>query len=306
MTLALGLALAGAGRRALAGNESAVWVLLSDHSPTYTEAANALQADWRQATRGKDLLVLGSSELPGGAPPAALVTLGSAALRTAAERVEANPDWARVPVLSALIPREGFAAIWKHPSNWVSAAYLDQPFERYLDLIRRALPRAIRVGVLLGPQSLGMRAALVKAASDRGLLLVTGTVMRPDAMYASLRAVLAESEVLLVLPDSTVADPSGVQNMLITAYRQRVPVVTYSPALVKAGATLGLYASPAQVGKQVAGMLKAPIQSNNWPAPRWAEGYTVTINAQVARSLGLDLPEASELSEAMHRQDGGK
>lgn len=306
MTLAIGLALAGAGRRALAGNESLVWLLLSDHSPTYLEAANALQADWRQATRGKDLLLLGPSELPAGPPPAALITLGSAALRVAGERIEANPDWARVPVLSALIPREGFNAIWKHPSAWVSAAYLDQPFERYLDLIRRALPRASKVGVLLGPQSVGMRAALVKAASDRGLLLVTGTVMRPDTMYASLRAVLAESEVLLVLPDSTVAAPSGVQNMLITAYRQRVPVVTYSPALVKAGATLGLYASPAQVGRQVANMLKAPIQTSNWPAPRTADGYTVAVNEQVARSLGLDVPEVSALTEALQRLESSK
>lgn len=283
-----------------------MWVLLSDTSATYTDAASALQADWRQATRGKDLVILGSRELPAGPPPGALVTLGSAALRIAVERTESQADWAHTPLLAALLPREGFHNLVKHPSNWVSAAYLDQPIERYFELIRRALPRAVRVGVLLGPQSVGMRAALVKAASDRGLLLVTGTVTRPDAMYASLRAVLAESEVLLVLPDSTVAAPSGVQNMLITAYRQRVPVVTYSPALVKAGATLGLYASPAQVGRQVASMLKAPIQSNNWPAPRNADAFTVAVNEQVASSLGLDVPEVSALTEALQRLESGK
>lgn len=305
MTLALALAGLGGRAFALAGNEP-VWVLLSDTSTTYTDAASALQADWRQATRGKDLVILGTRDLPSGPPPAALVTLGSAALRIAMERAETHADWSHTPLLAALLPREGFNNLYKHPPAWVSAAYLDQPIERYFELIRRALPRAIKVGVLLGPQSMGMRAALVKAASERGLLLVTGTVMRPETMYASLRAVLAESEVLLVLPDSTVADPSGVQNMLITAYRQRVPVATYSPALVKAGATLGLYASPAQVGRQVASMLKAPIQASNWPAPRAADGFTVAVNEQVARSLGLDVPEVTALTEALQRLESSK
>jgi hypothetical protein len=62
--------------------------------------------------------------------------------------------------------------------------------------------------------------------------------------------------------------------MLITAYRQRVPVVSYSPALVKAGAALGLYASPTQAGRQVVAMLKGAGSASSggsaWPASRLA------------------------------------
>lgn len=281
-----------------------VWVLLSEHTGAYTEAANALQADWRQVGRTRELIMLSTRELPAGAPPAALVTFGSAALRVAMERVESSAEWAHIPVLSALLPREGFAAVWKRPPAWVSAAYLDQPLERYLELIRRALPRLTRVGVLLGPESVATRNALAKAAADRGLTLVVGVVARPDAMYASLRTVLADADVLLVLPDGSVADASAVQNILIAAYRQRVPVVTYSPALVRAGATLGLYASPAQVGRQVAAMLKPPISVQSWPAPRLADGFTIAVNEQVYRSLGLDVPDVADLMDAMRRQEG--
>jgi ABC-type uncharacterized transport system substrate-binding protein len=171
-------------------------------------------------------------------------------------------------------------------------------------MIRRALPRASKVGLLLGPDTQAARPALIKSAADRGLHLVLGTVMRSEAMYDSLRAVLAESEVLLVLPDASVADASALQHMLITAYRQRVPVVGYSPALFKAGAAVGMYASPAQVGHQVAAMLKAPLSAQSWPASRTAEGFTVTVNEQVCRSLGLDTPDVSELTDAMRRQEG--
>lgn len=289
----------------VAANE-VMWVLLSEQSGAYTEAAAALQADWRLVSRGRDLQILNSRELPAGLPPAALITLGSGALQVAMTRVESNPEWAHVPVLAALLPREGFSAIWRRPPTSVSAAYLDQPFERYLELIRRAFPRLPRVGVLLSPDAQAARPALLKAATDRGLQLVVGTVARPDTLYASLRDVLAESDVLLVLPDSAVADASAVQNMLISAYRQRVPVVCYSPALVKAGATVGLYASPIQVGRQVAAILKAPLSGPNWPTHRLAEGFTIAVNEQVSRSLGLDVPGATELTEAMRRQEGSR
>lgn len=283
-----------------------IWVLLSDNSWAYAEAASALQAEWRQIGRGKDLLVLNGRELPVGAPPAALVALGSSAVRIAMERAEVHADWARVPVVAGLLPKDGFQTVWKHPPAWVSAAYLDQPVERYLDLITRAFPRMRRIGVLVGAEATTTRAALSKAASDRGLHLVLGTIAKSDTVYASLRAVLADSDVLLVLPDSAVVDASALQNLLIAAYRQRVPVVAYSPSLVKAGATLGLYASPAQVGKQVATLLRLSVSSQSWPAPRLADGFTIAVNEQVCRSMGLDVPDAAELTEAIRRQEVGR
>ncbi|MFZ2296689.1 MAG: hypothetical protein A3G29_14050 [Burkholderiales bacterium RIFCSPLOWO2_12_FULL_64_99] len=286
----------------------AVWVLPSDASWAYTEAATALQADWRQVGRGRELLILGARELPSGTPPAALVTLGAAALRLAMERASAQADWARVPVLGALLPRDGFAAVWKRPPAWVSAAYLDQPIERYLALIRRAMPRLTKVGVLVHEDAVSQRQALLKAAQAQGVRLVIGSVGAPETLSAALRSVLADADVLLILPDSAVADVSALQHMLITAYRQRVPVVSYSPALVKAGAAMGLYASPAQAGRQVAAMLKGPLSASSgvsaWPAARLADGFTVALNEQVCRSLGLDVPDVSVLTDALRREEG--
>ncbi|WP_422202502.1 ABC transporter substrate-binding protein [Aquabacterium sp.] len=286
----------------------AVWVLPSDKSWAYTEAVAALQSDWPQAGRGKALVILNAGELPTGAPPAAVVTLGATALRLVMERANAEPDWARVPVLGALLPRDGFAAVWKRPPAWVSAAYLDQPIERYLALIRRAMPRLTKVGVLVHEDDASQRQALLKAAQAQGVRLVIGSVGAPDTLSGALRTVLADADVLLMLPDGAVADVSALQHMLITAYRQRVPVVSYSPALVKAGAAMGLYASPAQAGRQVAVMLKgawsAPSGGSAWPAPRLADGFTVALNEQVCRSLGLDVPDVSVLTDALRREEG--
>ncbi len=297
------------GRTGLAQAASeAVWVLPSDASWAYSEAAAALQAEWRRVGRERELVVLAARELPAGAPPAALVTLGAAALRLVMGRTTSQSDWARVPVLGALLPREGFAAVWRHPPAWVSAAYLDQPVARYLALIRRAMPRLSKVGVLVHESAGTQRQALLATAQELGVRLVIGTVGAPDTLSGTLRTVLEDSDVLLILPDSTVAGVSAVQHMLIMAYRQRVPVVAYSPALVKAGAALGLYASPAQVGRQVATMLQSGLRpagdASEWPASRMADEFTVSINEQVCRSLGLDVPDAAMLTHALRREEG--
>lgn len=297
--------LAGASPSLRAAGDS-VWVLPSDAGGAHAEALSALQVAWRQSGRRGDLIVLESGQLPAEGHPGAVVTLGSGALRQVHSRAEMQADWARVPVLAALIPREAFTSIWRRPPAWVSAVYLDQPPERYMELIRRVFPKSTRVGVLLGPDGQAMRQVLAEEASERGLQLTPVTVGHPDMLYAALRTALADSDVLLVLPDSTVADAGALQRVLIAAYRQRIPVVAYSPALVRSGAALGLYASPAQVGRQVASMLKHAPQAANWPASRLADGFMIAANEQVCRSLGLDVPEPVALAELIRRQEGGR
>lgn len=295
----VGTVLASGTGSAIAAPEP-VWVLLSEPGGIHAEAASALQAEWKLGKPERELVIHQAQELPGGPPPAALVTLGISALRSLQERLDALPSWNQVPVVAALAPKEGVTAMWRRVAPPLHATYLDQPLERYLDLIKLAWPSVGRVGVLVGPDHALQSPAMFKAALDRGLKLSVGRVARPESMFATLRTVLAESDVLLVLPDAAVADASGLQTMLITAYRQRVPVVAYSPALVRAGAAVGLYASPAQVGRQVAGVLKAALAGSRASA-RMAEGVTVVVNDQVCRSLGWTPPDSTSLAEALRR-----
>ena len=78
--------------------------------------------------------------------------------------------------------------------------------------------------------------------------------------------------------------------------------------MVKAGAARGVYASPTQAGRQVVAMLKGAGSASSggsaWPASRLADGFTVAINEQVCRSLGLDVPDVSVLTDALRREEG--
>jgi len=273
-------------------------MVLSSNSGIHTEAAAAFLADWKLSRQDREVVVCSALELPANAPPAGVVTLGLAALRAVLERMDNQAGWTQVPVVAALIPKEGLQTTLKRNHANLTAAYLDQPFERYIDLIKMAWPAMGRLGLLVGPEQSQSSPAMFKAAQERGFKLSLGRVSRPESLFSTLRTVLSESDALLVLPDTALADANDLQTILITAYRQRIPVVAYSPALVKAGAALGLYASPSQVGKQVAAVMRATM-SGSRVAPRLADGITVSVNDQVCRSLGWSLPDGQALADAL-------
>jgi ABC-type uncharacterized transport system substrate-binding protein len=118
--------------------------------------------------------------------------------------------------------------------------------------------------------------------------------------------VLAEADVLLALPDTRVFNAGSLQNILITTYRQRVPLVAFSAAYVKAGATLALYASPAQAASQAAAMVRIFLGGRGLLPPQSALEFSVALNERVARSLGLPDDDPAALADTLRRQEAAR
>lgn len=228
------------------------------------------------------------------------LTLGVEALR---EVLKAN---VREPIVAALIPRSALErAISEHgrrSGGALSALYLDQPLGRQLDLLRIALPDAKRVGLVLGPESLGQQAASTAAIRARGLEPVVGIAVSAESLFAGLKPALEDSDALLALPDSLVFNNSTVSSILTATYRARIPMVAFSPAYVRAGALLCVYSTPQQMGVQAAGMAHSVLRGGTAPASQYPQEFNVRVNDSVARSLGLGLRE-DQLSDQLRRME---
>lgn len=293
--LAGGLAWTGLGVAA----DPVVWLVSADQSGPYAEAMSAL----REGLPGGGLRSLGAADtLPAGreGTPALVLTLGNAALRATLERASADPALAQVPILAGLLPRASYEALQRRGGPPVSGVWLDPAPERHLDLIRLALPERRRVGVLWGPSSRALRPALQKAAEERDLRLVSAELPALE-LFPALSQVLAQADVLLTLPDSLVYTPASLNNVLMAAYRQRVPVLGYAATHVRAGALLALHTQPQQAGRQLAALARRVLQERRVPPPGPSTQWSVDSNDQVARSLGLSLPDAATLAQALQR-----
>ncbi len=287
---------------ALAGTaaQAAVTVVVvsSERGPAYGQAMQALAVELeRAAVPRSDVLDLTVDELltAGSLNPRLFVALGSRAVSAMAESKTA------VPVLSTLVPRSSFEQILRasgrKASAQFSALYLDLPLQRHLALIREAMPQVRRVAVLWGPQSQWQGPELQVMARARGLELVQATVGQGELLFPKLQGVLERADVLLAVADPEVYNSSSIQNILLTAFRARVPLIAFSPAYVRAGAVLALHVTPAQLGQQAGAMVREFLQGGSLPStPVYSRQVSVAVNEHVARSLGLTLvPEVLNL-----------
>lgn len=220
----------------------------------------------------------------------------------AAEALAALPS--RPPVLAVLVPRAwyvktGRARLAEGGRRSASAIYIDQPFERQARLIRLAFPEVRRVGVLLSPEQGGLLDELDEALRTQRLSLVHATLGTDERLIGPLESVLSDADLLLAVPDPLVFNRSTAQSIFLTTYRYREPVLGYSRSLTGAGALLSLYSSPAQIGRQAAEWVKSAMQSGtvHLPPPAYPAYFNISINEQVARSLGFALPPADELEK---------
>ncbi len=277
-----------------------VTVVLSSDSAPYQEVYQVIRAVLEDS--GHDVVREYAAALParslGDAKLAVAVGVG------AADAVAAQPG--RTPVLAVLVPRvwyqkTGQARLADTGRRAVSAIYLDQPFERQALLIRLAFPEARRVGVLLSAGQRGLVDDIEAGLRTQKLALSYELVSEDQRLALPLESVLTEADVLLAVPDPQVLNASTAQSLLLTSYRYRDPVVGYSRSLTRAGALLSLHSSPAQIGRQAAAWVSSALNAPavRLPAPAYPAYFSVSVNEQVARSLGFVVPPENELEKRM-------
>lgn len=246
-----------------------------------------------------------------------VLAIGAASLRQLLAR-EASPNTRLIALVSqaALTQELARASVSPRTLGQLRVIVLDQPLSRYVSLIQHALPRAERVAVLLGKQDehlLGELKAVQRQHEQAGLgpRLTWQRVSNPDEFMARLQTVLQGADVLLALPSPGIHNRSTVQPLLLTTYRQGIPVVAYSAAYAQAGALLALHSTPEQLARQAIELIRQSETNAGKPrsstrtaprilAPRY---FSVALNAAVARSLGLTLPGAQELQDQLMKDE---
>ena len=281
-----------------------VLVLLSHQTSAYQEVVDGI----REGMRPSDGIVLQIEPMDNYLPragaldlaarPDLIVTVGTEAARSMLQVVS------ETPICMILIPRATSEALVREyeqtpltPRRIISAVYIDQPFQRQLQLIRLTLPRSRSLGVVYGPLSRESEKQLKAVADADNWDLHAVSISRENELFSAFTRVLDNSDVLLALPDPLVYNQHTTQNILLETYRQRKPLIGYSHAYVAAGALAAVYSTPQQIGRQVGEHL-AELHGRgavSLPTPRYPKYFTVEVNQQVAQSLGLKVATATEL-----------
>lgn len=280
----------------------AVELLLSDSGGAYQEVADVLR---RELTGIAEVTqrVAGDKGKPPATEAAVAVAVGARACA-----VLAQTSVAGVRRVCTLVPKAtmtGLAASAPGSDTPVHAVLLDQPLHRQLALVRLAMPERSRVAVIRG-NGVDDAAQLQAAAIGAGIRLQTGRVESAEDLGDALRLTLRGAQVLLAMPDTDVYNGGTIQNILRTTFRERVPLVAFSPAYVRAGATLAVYSTPAQIARQTAHTVRALLSGQATPLRQYPQEFEIATNPQVARALGIALDDADSLARDLRRMEGGR
>jgi len=278
-----------------------VRLVMSDSTPPYRQFSAALNKALIE--NNADVTVIESqadaaSRSDGGAEIDLVIAVGVRATEFAITDFDA-------PLLSTMIPRTSYEMLRERHSSLrlpkaVSAIYLDQPWDRQLSFIQAALPRHSVVGVLYSPDT-----PIVLPRLPQGMSLNAKSVSSAKTLFATLENILNSSDVLLVIPDSEIYSSSNVRNILLASYRQRVPLIGVSQAYVNAGALCAIFSTPEQLAEQVAKAIISFSRGRQLPGPQYPESFSIGINNQVARSLGIEMASPDAIRKRMEKAGEG-
>lgn len=272
-----------------------VWVLLPRADLAYERFLQALRGELRERDDDPVQLRVGYTDRSDLDPPEAPRLVVTVGLEAARHYYGLNGAPAAAPVMSVMIPRAAFEALEKPEAMRVSALYLDQPLHRQIALVRAILPEAERLGVIVGPATEAAMTELAALAHDRGLTLVTERAVREVELYPALQAVLRGSDALLALPDPYIINTATAQNLLLTSFRYRRPVIGYSAAYVRAGALAAVFSSPEDIGRETAQRVSHFLRGREVQDSGYPRLFSIATNRPLADNLGVTLPDESEL-----------
>ena len=203
-----------------------------------------------------------------------------------------------IPILHALIPEAAYQQMGKDKPH--SAIYLDQPVSRLLQLARIIRPDP-HIGLLLSPLTKTLQDELITESMRQNIPVSYRNVGSTAMVGHLLKEVLEESNILLALPDPMIFNSTTIFNILLSSYHNKIPVIGFSSAYVKAGALIAAYSTPEDIARHLAEYTNRYLNSGaeTLPEPIYPKYFSVSVNHSVARSLGISLPDETDIIRRM-------
>ncbi|MEN8170492.1 MAG: hypothetical protein ABFS08_09740 [Pseudomonadota bacterium] len=277
--------------------DTSVWFLYDDanaHHRKYVEESEALLVKALPEVTVRRANLTGGVPLDASGGRTLLISVGSKAAQHAAD--------SELPTLNTLVTRRTFNSLRGQYDSPVSAIYLDQPVARHLQLVKSALPSRNKMTVLLGRESQLLTKGLAQQSQRLGMQLQVITVDDESAINKLFGRELLAEDTLLLLPDPEVVNRRTVKPLVLGSYRQGIPLIGYSQALVKAGALMAVHSSLPALEKRLSEVVQYYFKSGVLSAPGHVDDFEISVNYQLARALKIFLPSEKNLKQTLQEQ----
>jgi len=220
--------------------------------------------------------------------PDVVVTVGSRSTRLAKTLIDDTP----IVFASVLNPvTSGFIDSYDYPGNMLTGASLDIAVDIQLEKFRQLVPSISRIGVLHSDQTRYIVNQAIEWAASHSIKLISYEVVAPKDMPEAVDSLMRSCDGLWAIPDELIYTPQSTKHILLETFRNRIPIMGFSPSFVKSGALFALSVDHKFIGLQ-AGELVAKILHGATPgqlAVTTPEAPYLYINRNTAEKLRIQV-----------------
>jgi ABC-type uncharacterized transport system substrate-binding protein len=223
------------------------------------------------------------------------ITLGSKALYATWKK------FSNKKIFSLLVSQEKIKKITASSpyANQLYGLYLEQSLNRQLLLAQQLIPGIHSIGFLTTPDNFAeLQKQLTYSPIDAAFEIQT--VRDQKSLGRALSHIIQTSELLITLAKPEIYNRSSLRNILLSSYRNNIPLIGLNKAFVDAGCLAAVYTTSEQFAQETAGIVNKAIVGGTLAKINYAKYYEVSLNHKVARSLGLYLQSEEKILSVMH------
>ncbi|MFN7999257.1 MAG: ABC transporter substrate binding protein [Bryobacteraceae bacterium] len=274
------------------GQAKQVTVIFPSTVEPCAEAADALKFGLSSSSVDLQLLDLNNATFAAAVNqamthnPSVIVGVGSDAVRAMLTRTTA----ART-VSTMTLETDRIASL---PAAHAHAAvYLDIPVRSLVTEVRKLFPARARIGIIRNPnRGLVATAQMHSPGTDPNLVEIA-ECRAPEELLPAFLGLRKKVDFVICLPDGTLYNGATARPLIMASLENRLPIVGFSPAFLRAGAAIAIYPDYRGVGLQTADVVRRCLEPGDCNCSENAKKLTVAVNAKVLRLLGVDFNLAS-------------
>ena len=267
---------------------AAIVVAYESGVDAYAEALEGVASSLGPNVRAVDLQAAGSdlTRALSARDVQLVIVVGSRAMAEVQSRRPA------VPVVATMILQGG--APPDAAGGITARVDLDIPLAGQLQAMRSLWPGHLRAGLIRNPSRSRYPAdALESRARKEGFTLLVVDCEGPARLLKAVAALKGKVDFLLCFPDPDLYNALTIKPLVMASLEQRLPLVGFSPAFVRAGAAAGIYPDYREAGRQTGDLALRLLRGEDRGAEETPRKIRLAMNQRVTRLLGVEFhPES--------------
>jgi putative ABC transport system substrate-binding protein len=222
--------------------------------------------------------------------PSVIVAVGSDALRAALDR----PAAATVAsIMVSTMTLEADHAAGPQAARLHAAIYLDIPIRTLVAELHRLFPSRPRIGVIRNSSRGDPAAVQIRGQGAEMSSVEVADCSAPDALLPVFLSLRKKVDFVICLPDGVLYNGATARPLIMASLENRLPIVGFSPAFLRAGAAVAIYPDYRGIGYQTADLIRRCLEPGDCACAEGPKKVNVALNAKILRLLGMEFAAAS-------------